>query len=151
MSNKPILGKQSKLINVCSKQFILKTLVLTHRLADGEREGDDDCDDGAAAYWHLCVVGEHVHELRLEWEVGRAVRRLNLRRGRERFEQHRENDIDCNGNRDGARNNLVGHYNICNYFLLHRIFLSDNKILSRRSPANVVRFDKKGMGVCHGG
>jgi hypothetical protein len=134
-----------------NKKLCLKTLVLTHRLTDGERKGDDDRDDGAAANRHLRVVDEHVHELRLEREVGRAARRLNLCRGRERFEEHREDDIDCDGNRDGARNNLVDHYTMCSYFILHRIFLSDNRILRSSRPANVVRFDRKGMGVRHGG
>tara|TARA_B110000261_G_scaffold32984_1_gene37992 strand:- start:171 stop:377 length:207 start_codon:yes stop_codon:yes gene_type:complete len=61
-----------------NKKLCLKALVLTHRLADGERKGDDDRDDGAAANGHLRVVDEHVHQLRLEREVGRAVRWLNL-------------------------------------------------------------------------
>jgi hypothetical protein len=40
---------------------------------------------------------------------------------------------------------------MCSYFILHRIFLSDNRILRSSRPANVVRFDRKGMGVRHGG
>ena len=56
----------------------LKSLVLADTLTDGEGKGDDNRDDGAAAHRDLRVVNEHVHQLRLEREVGRAVRRLNL-------------------------------------------------------------------------
>ena len=47
----------------------LKSLVLTDTLTDGEGKGDDNRDDGAAADRNLCVVNEHVHQLRLEAEI----------------------------------------------------------------------------------
>ena len=60
-------------------------------------------------------MDEHVHQLRLEAEVGRTVRRLNLGRSRKGTKEHREDQVDCDGNRDGAWNYISKHYNIVIY------------------------------------